>query len=95
MQEHLTILDPDDAALMLQREYLNTGILSPKWSDDALHVAVATVAECDVIVSWNFKHLVNYRRITQYGMVNEAHGYPAIDIYTPEEMLIDDEEQTV
>ena len=44
-------------ALLLREAYLQAGILTPKWSDDALHVAVATVANCDVIVSWNFKHI--------------------------------------
>ena len=90
LQEYMTVVDPDEATLVLQRGYLEAGILTPKWSDDALHVALATTSRCDLIVSWNFKHFVNYRRIKLYGMVNVSQGYPPIDIYTPEEMLDDD-----
>ena len=36
---------------------MNAGIVSRKWEADALHVAVATVQRCRVIVSWNFQHL--------------------------------------
>jgi len=91
LQEYLTVVDPDEATLKLQRGYLNAGIVSPKWSGDALHVALATTSGCDLIVSWNFQHLVNYRRIKKYGMVNTAHGYPPIAIHTPEEVLDDEE----
>lgn len=87
----MTVVDPNDATLKLQSGYLNAGIVSPKWSDDALHVALATTSGCDLIVSWNFQHIVNYRRILKYGVVNTAHGYPRIDIRTPEEVLDDEE----
>ena len=53
---------------------------------DALHVAVATVAGCRVIVSWNFKHLVNFRRIPLYNGVNLTHGYAPIAIHCPLEV---------
>ncbi len=92
LQEFMTILDTDAAALALQRGYLDAEIVSPKWADDALHVALATTSQCDLIVSWNFKHIVNYRRMKLYSAINEASGYPPIEIYTPEEMLDDDEE---
>ncbi|MBM3290011.1 MAG: type II toxin-antitoxin system VapC family toxin, partial [Candidatus Hydrogenedentes bacterium] len=44
---------------VLQRAYLRARIVAPRWEADALHVALATVARCAVIVSWNFKHIVN------------------------------------
>jgi len=83
----ITIVDPDERAFTLQQAYLAAGIVSPKWEEDALHVAIATVTGCDVIVSWNFQHLVNFRRIKAYGHVNMIHGYQPIDIYTPKEAL--------
>lgn len=52
-----------EEAIRLQREYIRVGILPAKWSDDALHVALATVSGCGLIVSWNFKHIVNFRKI--------------------------------
>ena len=87
LRAFLTIEDPNEAAFVLQRAYLTAGIISPKWEEDALHVAIATVTGCDLIVSWNFQHLVNFRRIKAYGRVNVEHGYRAIDIYTPREAL--------
>ncbi len=57
------LLDIDPDALELQQACIAEGILTEKWYDDALHVALASVAECNVIVSWNFKHIVNFRKI--------------------------------
>ena len=56
---------------------------------DALHIAIATLAEADVLASWNFRHMVNWRRIRVYNEVNRQNGYPAIDIRTPEEIVHD------
>ena len=57
---------------------------------DALHVALASVAGADAVVSWNFKHLVQLRRIRGFHAVNVLRGYPLIEIRSPLE-LIDDE----
>ncbi|MDH4099722.1 MAG: type II toxin-antitoxin system VapC family toxin [Nitrospirota bacterium] len=73
--------------LELQDAYIREGILSPKWYDDALHVAIATVAECDVIVSWNFKHIVNFQKIPLFNAVNVLNGYKAIAIHSPMEVI--------
>ncbi|OQW92270.1 MAG: hypothetical protein BWK79_15045, partial [Beggiatoa sp. IS2] len=51
-------IDLTDAALQLRNAYLEAGIVTPKSVADALHVALATVARCHWILSWNFKHLV-------------------------------------
>lgn len=55
-------------------------------------MAVATVMGCDLIVSWGFRHLANFRNIKAYGRINHEHGYPPIDIYTPKEALSYDRE---
>ena len=70
----------------LRNAYLAAGVLSPKWSDDALHVAHAVVARADVIVSWNFKHLVNPLRIHRFNDVNTMQGYGPVVIMTPEDV---------
>ncbi len=75
-----------DEAGELRDAYLAAGVLSPKWSDDALHVAHAAVARAEVIVSWNFRHLVNPSRIRGFNGVNAAHGYGPVVIMTPEDM---------
>lgn len=84
------IVDITDEAIELQQAYIQEGIVSTKWEDDALHVAVATVHECSVIVSWNFKHIVNYRRIPLYNAVNTLKGYTEIAIFSPLEVIEDE-----
>ena len=75
-----------DQAEVLRDAYLSAGVLAPKWADDALHVAHATIARADVIASWNFKHLVNPLRIRGFNSVNAARGYGPVVIMTPEDI---------
>ncbi len=70
----MEVVQESEAALLLQQAYLNAGIVTPNWADDALHVALASVSECAVIVSWNFTHIVNLRRISLYNAVSMLHG---------------------
>lgn len=81
------LLDIGPDSLELQQAYIAEGILSEKWYDDALHVALATVAECNVIVSWNFKHIVNFRKIPLFNAVNVLKGYRQIAIHSPLEVI--------
>lgn len=90
LQEFLSIAEIapiSQAALALQRAYLAAGILTPNWEEDALHVALATVSDCAAIVSWNFKHIVNLRRISLYNAVSTLQGYRPIEIRSPVEVL--------
>jgi hypothetical protein len=80
-------------AVDLAQAYLSAGILTPKWQDDAFHVAYASITRCELIVSWNFRHIVNYRKIPAYNAINIARGYGAIAIYSPQEVINDEEER--
>lgn len=73
--------------IQLQQAYLQAGIVSERFATDALHVALATVAEASMIVSWNFRHIVNFQRIPKYNAVNKLHGYHDIAIYSPLEVI--------
>ena len=77
----------------LQQAYLAAHVVNQKSETDALHVAIATVSGCQVIVSWNFKHIVNFRRIPLYNGVNQFQGYRSIAIHTPQEVLFDEEDE--
>ncbi len=81
-------------AFDLQVAYVRHGVVSEKSAPDALHVAAATVSGCAAIVSWNFRHIVSHRRIPLYNAVNALQGYPPIAIYTPWEVLGDEEERS-
>ena len=67
--------------------YLAHGIVGPGSGSDALHVALATVGRVDVLVSWNFRHIVNLGRIRLFNAVNLEQGYGLIEIRTPKEVL--------
>jgi predicted nucleic acid-binding protein len=87
MMEWTTVAPISADALDLQQAYMDAGILAPKWAADALHVAMATVADCSLIVSWNFKHIVHFEKIPQYNAVNAKCGYRPLAIYSPSEVL--------
>ncbi len=81
------ILEIDSRAKELQQAYLDALALGPASRTDALHVALATIARVDYIVSWNFKHLVNVNKIRLFNSVNLARSYGVIDIRSPLEAL--------
>ena len=58
--------------------------------DDCKHIALATTAKADVLVSWNFRHIVNVIRIRGYNSVNMKLGYVQIDMRTPYEVIHDE-----
>lgn len=76
----------------LARSYIAHGVVGPGSLADALHVALATVGGVDVLVSWNFKHIVNLGRIRLFNAVNLEQGYGLIEIRTPREVLHEEED---
>ncbi len=71
----------------LASNYVKAGAVSQKFYEDALHIANATVQKADILVSWNFKHIVNIERIRKYNAVNLMLGYSTIEIRTPREII--------
>ncbi len=82
-----TVIDVSEPALKLRGAYIKANILTKKNSNDALHVALATVNNCPIIVSWNFKHIVHYEKIALYNSINILEGYQQIAIYSPLEVI--------
>lgn len=81
------IVAVDEETERLQQAYLSAGVVTAKWATDALHVALATVARCVLIVSWNFKHIVHFEKIPLYNAVNTLEGYNQRAIYSPREVI--------
>ena len=81
------IAEITDSALQLQQAYIQAGIVSEKYATDAMHVALATVSTADLIVSWNFKHIVNFQKIPLYNAVNTLNSFGEIAIYSPLEVI--------
>lgn len=86
------ILADSSESFTLAEAYLAHKIVGPGSKADALHVALATVGRVDVLVSWNFKHVVNFGRIRLFNAVNLEQGYGFIEIRSPQEILTDEEE---
>lgn len=82
----VSILTPDKQSFELIRHYEEHEIIPIQFRNDMLHIAVATIAEADILVSWNFKHIVRYDKIQQFNAVNIENGYRAIAIYSPREV---------
>lgn len=76
-----------EEARALADAYLAAGVVGPASHNDALHVAIATVEGADVVVSWNFKHIVHVDKVRAFGAVNLREGYRVIDIRSPLEII--------
>lgn len=70
----------------LARYYVDRGTFTAATMNDALHVACAVVTRQDLLVSWNFRHLVNRRRRAMINEANISRGYPTIEIVAPPEV---------
>jgi hypothetical protein len=87
-----TVLRKTDEVAELAIRYVETGILKEKSFDDCQHIAYACVYNCDLILSWNYKHLVNYKTISGVKGVNALAGYKEMPIYTPKNIVEGDDD---
>ena len=71
----------------LRNAYLEAGVVGPASTNDAAHIAVATTSSVDLVVSWNFKHIVHFEKIGGYEGVNSMRGYRSPRIYSPREVV--------
>jgi predicted nucleic acid-binding protein len=76
-------------ALDLTASYIAAGVVTANYRADALHIALATLAKVDVLLSWNFKHIVNLKRIQGFNGVNLMSGYGILEIRSPKEVTGD------
>ena len=85
--DQVVVIADNPESSELANAYLKRGIVGPGSSSDALHVALATVGRADVLVSWNFRHIVNLGRIRLFNSVNLERGYSMLEIRSPKEVL--------
>jgi predicted nucleic acid-binding protein len=83
---HADFIQITPEAVELSDAYQERRILPAKFASDALHIALATVAEVDVLVSWNFKHIVHFDKIRLFNAVNLELGFKQLQIYSPREV---------
>ncbi len=83
----IEVIETTDEIDNLRDAYLDAGILGESSFNDAYHVACASVSLMDMIVSWNFKHIVHFEKIRGFNAVNLLHGYKQISIFSPREVI--------
>lgn len=83
----IEFLNDKDEAISLATEYINENVVGKTSYADCLHIALATIYQADLLVSWNFKHIVNVERIRGYNSINLKNGYKQLDIRSPRELM--------
>ncbi len=82
----------DQESLELAGLYISRKILPNKFRQDAVHIAIATVFSVDLLVSWNFRHIVHFNKIWRFNAVNKEMGYKQLEIRSPMEVCSNEEE---
>jgi len=81
-----TLIEEGTASLRLAQAYMDARLVPPPKRNDARHIAIATAADLDAIVSWNFRDMVNIKKKKIVHSVNAKFGYRLIDIVSPLEV---------
>ena len=76
-----------DDILSLATKYIDEKVVGQTSLDDCIHIATATFYKADILVSWNFKHIVNVYRIRGYNSVNLRMNYQSLEIRSPKEII--------
>jgi hypothetical protein len=76
-----------EEAETLAQKYIDDGVVNAKHMADAQHIAIASVERVDVLVSWNFRQIVNLDCIHAFNAVNLRMGYPILEIRSPREVI--------
>lgn len=85
--EHKEVILVSPESLQLAETYISENVVGQTSIDDCIHIATATLNKVDVLVSWNFKHIVNVYKIRGYNSVNLRLGYSTLDIRSPKEIV--------
>ena len=84
--ENIEYVALNEESIALANKYIEEGSVAEKSFSDARHIAIATVERVDVLVSWNFKHIVHFDKIRLFNSINMELGYKPIEIYSPREV---------
>jgi predicted nucleic acid-binding protein len=92
-KENLEFVEVTEEAYELAQKYLDEKVVGPTSADDCRHIATATLNKVDLLVSWNFKHIVNVFRIRGYNSINLRCGYSQLDIRSPKEIVYNEDDK--
>ncbi len=80
------MLEESSESVSLAHKYVSAGAIPADYEEDARHIAIATVNDIRVIVSWNFRHMVNIERKRRINSVNLREHLPLLDLVSPWEV---------
>ena len=86
-KESMEKVEINDDILTLATKYVEEKVVGETSFDDCIHIATATFHRVDILVSWNFKHIVNVYRIRGYNSINLRMNYPSLEIRSPKEIV--------
>jgi len=82
----ITVIPVSEEIKRLADVYVTAGVIPARYSTDALHIAAATAAGVDYIVSLNFRHIVKHKTIIETEIINAREGFRRVFIHTPAEV---------
>lgn len=86
-EDSLYYVQSDIDTVILAKKYIENGVVGATSFADCMHIALATIHNANILISWNFKHIVNVVRIVGYNSINIMEGYKPIDIRSPRELI--------
>ena len=85
------LITVDESTVALAEKIIDNGIMKKKNLDDCQHISAAILSNCDIIISWNFKHIVNVKTIRGIKVITTVEGYKDLLIYPPSALLSEEE----
>ena len=93
-QIEYTLIETSERTIRIAQRFVDLGVLHAKSFDDCQHIAAAIVGGCDVIVSWNFKHIVNHKTMMGVKAITALEGFGDVLIFTPSVLTGGDDDDT-
>lgn len=83
-----------DENVLLALKLIEHNIVKDSSFEDALHIATALRSNCDILLSWDMKHIVNIKTVNKVKQFCFLYKFKVIlDIYTPEYLINGEEEE--
>lgn len=86
-KDNIEFVEITKDSVSLADNYIEEKVVGKTSRNDCLHIGIATVNRVDILVSWNFKHIVNIYRIRGYNSVNIKLGFPTLEIRSPKDIV--------
>jgi hypothetical protein len=87
LMDKIPLLPVTQKAIDVARVYVARKAMPNDPKGDALHLALASVYKCDMLLSWNCRHIVNYQKAGHLKQLNGELRLGVPMLLTPMELL--------